>query len=90
VMQDVRGKNVKSTITKDEFEIWLINPVTDAILARAEALVEESKRQWLSLLSATGSVDQPKLLVTYLDLRARKQALESLIEIKPEDLDIVD
>jgi hypothetical protein len=79
-----------ANITKDEFEIWLINPVTDAILARAEALIEESKRQWLSLLSATGSVDQPKLLVTYLDLRARKQALESLIEIKPEDLDIVD
>lgn len=75
-------------ITKDEFEIWLINPVTDAVFSRAEALIEESKRQWLSLLSATGAVDQPKLLVTYLDLRARKQALESLLEITPKDLDI--
>ena len=75
-------------ITKDEFEIWLITPVTDAVFSRAEALVEESKRQWLSLLSATGAVDQPKLLVTYLDLRARKQALESLLEITPKDLDI--
>jgi hypothetical protein len=73
-------------ITEDEFEVWKIHPVTIAMAAKAKFLVEESERQWVSLLNSTGSVDQQKLIITYLDLRARKQALRSFIELKLEEI----
>ena len=73
-------------ITEDEFEIWKIHPVTEAMAARAKALVGESERQWIALLGATGAVDAQKLMITYLDLRARRQALTSFIELKLEEI----
>lgn len=76
----------QSSLTKDDFSVWEIHPVTKAVIQRAKFLVEDSKRQWNSLLDATGMVDQQKLLVTYLDLRARKQALQSLVDLTFEDI----
>lgn len=73
-------------ITEDEFEIWKIHPVTVAMIERAKSLVSHSERQWISLLDATGGIDQQKLIITYLDLRARRQALESFIELKLEEI----
>lgn len=73
-------------ITEDEFEVWKFNPITVAMANKAKALVDESERQWVSLLNATGSVDQQKLIITYLDLRARRQALRSFIELKLEEI----
>jgi hypothetical protein len=73
-------------ITEDEFEVWKIHPVTLAMANKAKALADESERQWISLLGATGGVDQQKLIITYLDLRARRQALRSFIELKLEEI----
>ncbi len=73
-------------ITEDEFEVWKIHPVTVAMAEKAKSLAEESERQWVSLLNATGGVDQQKLIITYLDLRARRQALKSFIELKLEEI----
>jgi hypothetical protein len=73
-------------ITEDEFEVWKVHPVTVAMVEKAKALAKQSERQWVSLLDATGGVDQQKLIITYLDLRARRQALESFIELKLEEI----
>jgi hypothetical protein len=73
-------------ITADEFEVWRAHPITQLVIEQAKFLEAEAERQWVSMLTATGAIDQQKLLVTYLDLRARKQAMRSFSDLKIEDI----
>jgi uncharacterized phage-associated protein len=65
-------------ITKEDFESWRDNPVTEEVFRAFDWLGEKAKQQWLAMSWDKGNCD-PVLLA---DLRARAQVVEDFRKIE--------
>lgn len=73
------------TITREEFESWRANPVTEAVFAALAQLAEEAKRKWLTLSWEGGQAD-PLVLA---DLRARAEIISDVRDVTFEELESI-
>ena len=70
-------------ITKEDFESWRDNPVTEEVFRAFDRLAEKAKQDWLAKSWVHGSCD-PLYLA---DLRARAEVVEDFRKITIEDLE---
>lgn len=61
-------------MTRDEFDIWLKDPVTKWIMAAVQNAAEADKAEWIRQSWDSGSADPMQLL----ELRTRASALTEL------------
>lgn len=71
------------TITQEDFELWRLNPVTEAFFTVLRGKIEECKASWMAASWAQGKVDE-RLLA---DLRARADISQSYVGIDFETLE---
>lgn len=45
-------------ISREDFDLWLANPVTEAVRAAARQTVDEARQKWLALSWDGGQCDQ--------------------------------
>ena len=70
-------------ISKEDFETWLGNPITEEVFRAFERLGVKAKNNWLAESWGKGNTD-PVLLA---DLRARAQVIEDFRTITFADLE---
>lgn len=70
-------------ITKEDFDLWRDNIVTEEVFRAFDKLVQRAKDQWLAASWGAGIVD-PVLLA---DLRARAEVVDDFRKIDFEDME---
>jgi hypothetical protein len=70
-------------ITKEDFEAWRDNPITEAVFKAFDNLGERAKADWLAMSWGAGQCD-PLILA---DLRARAEVIEDFRKITLEALE---
>lgn len=70
-------------ITKEDFDAWRDNIVTEEVFRAFDRLGEEAKTQWLAISWGKGVCDPVKLA----DLRARAEVVEDFRALKFEDIE---
>lgn len=70
------------TITKDEWEAWRGNPVTEAYFAKIETEVERTKEHWIGVAWDEGHLDERE----YAYHKARVNALTYMQSLDYEDV----
>ena len=70
-------------ISKEDFETWLANPITEEVFRAFERLGVKAKDSWLTESWGKGNVDP----VFLADLRARSQVIEDFRTITLADLE---
>lgn len=69
-------------IDKDDFDLWLANPVTEAVFRMLKQEADGAKEQWVRM-SWAGQIDQ----LTHQYLRARADTYNSVCELEFKDLE---
>lgn len=70
-------------ITKDEFELWQANPVTEAVHKALAKLEQQNKQKWMDVSWDGGNADPAKLV----ELKAWARASQDLRELTFEELE---
>lgn len=70
-------------ITKEDFETWRDNPVTEEVFRAFDRLAERAKAEWLSMSWDKGQCDP----VVRADLKARAEVVQDFREMTHEDLE---
>jgi uncharacterized phage-associated protein len=70
-------------ITKEDFEAWQTNPVTEAVLSAVKRIGEGAKGEWLQASWNGGQLD-PAILAA---LKAKETAYIDLSDISYEDIE---
>lgn len=69
--------------TKDDFELWLANPVTEEVFRAFAVLSEKAKAQWVDTSWNSGVCDP----VLRADLHARAEVVDDFRELSFEALE---
>lgn len=74
-----------SKITKDDFEAWKANPVTEAFHHRMVCMVEELEEGWIEALEQN-SIKADDLVALRMELKAKRELLIELHNATLEDI----
>jgi hypothetical protein len=69
-------------IDKEDFELWLAHPITEAMVRALAKLAEKNKAKWMEISWEGGQADPMKLV----ELRARYEANRDLAELTVDQL----
>lgn len=70
-------------ITREDWETWLSNPITERLFAAFEIWEAQAKESWLSQSWDMGQPDPVRLAA----LKGRAEVLRQLIELSPENIE---
>lgn len=74
-------------ITAEDFESWLGNPVTEAVMARMKEMEAAVHAYWGRRLT-TDTADEPLMLtLLQVELRAKLEIIEDLLSLTVKDIE---
>ena len=73
-------------ISEEDFDAWLHNPITERVFLHLKSMMGHGERMWLSKLRSEIDPDPRKLHVEQIELKAKLEFIEDMVNLKLEDI----
>lgn len=73
-------------ISDEDFDAWKHNPITLAVFAHLKEMAALGERMWISRLREEIDADPRKLHVTQIELKAKLELIEDMVNIELGDI----
>ena len=73
-------------ISEEDFDAWRHNPITLAVFAHLKEMTAMGERLWIAKLREEIDPDPRKLHVTQIELKAKLELLEDMVNIELGDI----